>query len=405
MATKTLIGAIQLRHDTAANWADKNPVLKEGEIGVETDTNKMKIGNGTLDYNHLAYFGGTEENSYVATAEAAQTDLEAINAIVNGAELHDGDTAVVKRLIAGDKYSYTAYVYDASNWKAMDGNYSADNVYFDEDLTYTASIGVYSVPSSGSGTIDAEGKSVSEVLKGILAKEKNPSTTQPSISLSSNNIKAYEVGSKVAVNYSIDTKAGSYTYGPATGVTFSNYSATFNGETLSLQSGTFTEVQVTDSTNLSISASCDSSDGTVPKTNIGNNYTDGQIKAKSLSASKGALTGYRNWFYGYKNASGVISVPSGINSAMIRALSSQNGGFPGTLSTNGMQQMFFAIPKGKKSNVTVSNNVNGAPCTVSKVTDIMVEGANGYDAIAYDVWYVNNAAADSGANTYKIVVS
>lgn len=405
MATKTLIGAIQLRHDTAANWADKNPVLKEGEIGVETDTNKMKIGNGTLDYNHLAYFGGTEENSYVATAEAAQTDLEAINAIVNGAELHDGDTAVVKRLIAGDKYSYTAYVYDASNWKAMDGNYSADNVYFDEDLTYTASIGVYSVPSSGSGTIDAEGKSVSEVLKGILAKEKNPSTTQPSISLSSNNIKAYEVGSKVAINYSIDTKAGSYTYGPATGVTFSNYSATFNGETLSLQSGTFTEVQVTDSTSLSISASCDSSDGTVPKTNIGNNYTDGQIKAKSLSASKGALTGYRNWFYGYKNASGVISVPSGINSAMIRALSSQNGGFPGTLSTNGMQQMFFAIPKGKKSKVAISNNVNGAPCTVSKITDIMVEGANGYDAIAYDVWYVNNAAADSGANTYKIVVS
>jgi hypothetical protein len=405
MATKTLIGAIQLRHDSAANWADKNPVLKEGEIGVETDTNKMKIGNGTLDYNHLAYFGGIEENSYVATAEAAQTDLEAINAVVNGTELHDGDTAVVKRLIAGDKYSYTAYVYNASNWKAMDGNYSADNVYFDEDLTYTASIGVYSVPSSGSGTIDAEGKSVSEVLKGILAKEKNPSTTQPSISLSSNNIKAYEVGSKVAINYSIDTKAGSYTYGPATGVTFSNYSATFNGETLSLQSGTFTEVQVTDSTSLSISASCDSSDGTVPKTNIGNNYTDGQIKAKSLSASKGTLTGYRNWFYGYKNASGVISVPSGINSAMIRALNSQNGGFPGTLSTNGMQQMFFAIPKGKKSNVAVSNNVNGAPCTVSKVTDIMVEGANGYDAIAYDVWYVNNAAADSGANTYKIVVS
>lgn len=405
MATKTLIGAIQLRHDTAANWANKNPVLKEGEIGVETDTNKMKIGNGTLDYNHLAYFGGTEENSYAATAEAAQTDLDAINAVVNGAELHDGDTAVVKRLIAGDKYSYTAYVYDASNWKAMDGNYSADNVYFDEDLTYTASIGVYSVPSSGSGTIDAEGKSVSEVLKGILAKEKNPSTTQPSMSLSSNNIKAYEVGSKVAINYSIDTKAGSYTYGPATGVTFSNYSATFNGETLSLQSGTFTEVQVTDSTSLSITASCDSSDGTVPKTNIGNNYADGQIKAKSLSASKGTLTGYRNWFYGYKNASGVISIPSGINSATVRALSSQNGGFPGTLSTNGMQQMFFAIPKGKKSNVAVSNNVNGAPCTVSKVTDIMVEGANGYDAIAYDVWYVNNAAADSGANTYKIVVS
>lgn len=405
MATKTLIGAIQLRHDTAANWTDKNPVLKEGEIGVETDTNKMKIGNGTTDYQHLAYFGGTEENSYVAIAEAAQTDLEAINGVVNGAELHDGDTAIVKRLIAGDKYSYTAYVYDASEWKAMDGNYSADNVYFDKDLVYTSNIGVFVVGGTGSGTISAAGKNVTTVLSSILAKEKNPSTTQPSMSVTSGNIKAYEVGSKVAIEYTINTSAGNYTYGPATDVSFSNYAATFNGETLNLRSGTFKEVQVTDTTSLSISASCDASDGTVPKTNLGTAYTDGQIKAKSLNASQGTLTGYRNWFYGYKNASGVISVPGGINSAMIRGLSAQNSKLPSTISTNGMQQMFFAIPKGKKSNVAVSNNVNGAPCTVSKVTDIMVEGANGYDAIAYDVWYVNNAAADSGANTYKIVVS
>ena len=52
----------------------------------------------------------------------------------------------------------------------------------------------------------------------------------------------------------------------------------------------------------------------------------------------------------------------------------------------------------------MANNVNGAPCTVTKVTDVMVEGANHFDAIAYDVWYVNNAAADGGSNTYKITV-
>jgi hypothetical protein len=34
----------------------------------------------------------------------------------------------------------------------------------------------------------------------------------------------------------------------------------------------------------------------------------------------------------------------------------------------------------------------------------MVEGANGYTAIAYDVWYVNNAAADGGSNKYAITV-
>lgn len=115
------------------------------------------------------------------------------------------------------------------------------------------------------------------------------------------------------------------------------------------------------------------------------------------------LTGFRNWFYGYKTAGNKIDVAA-LDSAKIRALTAQNGGFPAQLTTNGMQQMFFAIPKGKKTSVTVANAVNGAPCTVTKVTDIMVEGANGYAATAYDVWYVNNAAADGGSNKYAITV-
>ena len=49
---------IQLRHDTAANFASVNPVLMEGEMAIETDTNKAKIGDGTTAYNSLDYFGG-----------------------------------------------------------------------------------------------------------------------------------------------------------------------------------------------------------------------------------------------------------------------------------------------------------------------------------------------------------
>ena len=37
---------IQLRRDTAANWTSVNPTLLSGEIGIETDTLKFKIGNG-----------------------------------------------------------------------------------------------------------------------------------------------------------------------------------------------------------------------------------------------------------------------------------------------------------------------------------------------------------------------
>lgn len=46
---------IQLRHDTAANWASVNPVLLEGEVGLETDTLKQKVGDGTTAWNDLPY--------------------------------------------------------------------------------------------------------------------------------------------------------------------------------------------------------------------------------------------------------------------------------------------------------------------------------------------------------------
>ena len=46
---------IQLRHDTAANWTSVNPVLLEGEVGIETDTKKFKVGDGVTNWTSLAY--------------------------------------------------------------------------------------------------------------------------------------------------------------------------------------------------------------------------------------------------------------------------------------------------------------------------------------------------------------
>ena len=410
MASKTLNTRIQIRNDLAATWTEKNPVLLKGEMGVETDTRKIKIGDGLNKWSDLGYSGAdvadiekviadNRDTTYSLEPTGEQTDAQALSTIESP---KDGDTAIIKRVISGDKFSYTAYVYDGT-WKAMDGNYNAENVYFADNLTYTAPIGVLTVPSSGSGTIASSGKNVKDVLASILAKEVYPQTAQPSASMSSSNMKEQEVGTNIAIQYSISTDPGSYTYGPDTGVTFSGHKATFNGETVTGASGAFTSVQVTDTTNLSITGSVDYSDGAIPKTNLGNDYTSGQIKGGTKNLSKGTLTGYRNWFYGYKAGGATIDV-SALDSAKIRALTPQNGSFPATLSTNKMQQMFFAIPKGRKTEVSVANNVNGAPCTVTKVTDVMVEGANHFDAIAYDVWYVNNAAADGGANTYKITV-
>lgn len=67
--------------------------------------------------------------------------------------------------------------------------------------------------------------------------------------------------------------------------------------------------------------------------------------------------------------------------------------------------MFFAAPKGTYTNIAVTNSTNGAPQTVKKVTDVMVEGLNGYQAVAYDVFYVSNAGAESGETIFDVTLS
>lgn len=149
--------------------------------------------------------------------------------------------AIVKRVIAGDKVSHTAYVYDgdASAWKAMDGNYRADNVYFDDDITYTVGIGTLAKPS-GSATFNAKGKSLEQVLSSLMAKEANPNKTEPAVSFTtSTGLGTYEIGTKKDLSYGVALSAGSYTYGPATGITAQSWSVVCDGVSKTTANGTF----------------------------------------------------------------------------------------------------------------------------------------------------------------------
>jgi hypothetical protein len=49
---------IQFRRDTAANWTSNNPTLAIGEAGFETDTRKIKIGDGSTVWTSLNYVSG-----------------------------------------------------------------------------------------------------------------------------------------------------------------------------------------------------------------------------------------------------------------------------------------------------------------------------------------------------------
>jgi hypothetical protein len=49
---------IQIRRDTAANWTSSNPTLAAGELGYETDTDKIKMGDGSTAWAApLSYWG------------------------------------------------------------------------------------------------------------------------------------------------------------------------------------------------------------------------------------------------------------------------------------------------------------------------------------------------------------
>lgn len=163
MAEKKITTKIQVRRDTTANWlTNKDVVPAAGEPCFDTDLGTLKVGDGVTTYENLKYIGGTSAAHYEGVKAEGESDNDVITRVLiaAGVTAEKDDIFVVKALIAGGKYSYTAYVYDGSVWAAMDGNYSAENVYFADDLTYTAAIGVLTVPSSGSGTIAASGKNV-----------------------------------------------------------------------------------------------------------------------------------------------------------------------------------------------------------------------------------------------------
>jgi hypothetical protein len=50
---------IQLRRDPSVVWNAANPILFLGEMGVETDTNRVKVGDGVTPWIILPYILGT----------------------------------------------------------------------------------------------------------------------------------------------------------------------------------------------------------------------------------------------------------------------------------------------------------------------------------------------------------
>lgn len=451
---------ITLRQGTTAEWADSVVRLREGEMGLEylaDGTVKIKAGilgedgQGKL-WADLPYIGSDVKSANVFQVELAEGDIDDIAAIEakvaeENAEKQDGDVAIVKALIAEGRYSYTSYVYEAAldvegedsthGWSAMDGNYSAANVFLKDKITLAGDYGkdsrndkITSIGNLRIGDEIAAGTSLQSLLMDMLSQRLQPSATptQPAASItlytdgSTKKVTAgaVEVGTTINPYYVASLSAGSYTYGPATGITASSYAVNSTGrktvdgatadtteDSATTATGSFNSFIVDDDTSYKLSVSIPHEAGAVANDNLGSESNPKvQIAAGTKTANSGTVSGYRAWFCGYKNGTNALADATAITGAQVRALgNSANGSWKSSMDVSQMKQMFFAAPAGKGYKPVIKDASTTAPQTVLGPITVSVEGKDGFTAIDYDVWYVANASAASGSAKLNITRS
>lgn len=308
--TQEIKTRIVLRNDTAANWVDVNPELLEGEMGVETDTGLFKFGkvkevvDGVTTYynwNDLEYANDIPEIDLSTVTNEVQVVDGTVDDLANGKVV--GDMAIVRSTINGDLKSHTAYVWTKTgeeevdgqmvpqyNWAAMDGNYSATNVFISEDITLSGDYGKdsanHTITTFGNkkiGDTFAAGTSMQEMWSEILSKRLQPTKSNPSISISASGD---DGGKETGDTYTkpkatLTVKTGSYTYGykdangdkkSGTGVTFTSAKIAFGGDdTIETEGQYNTASNLGNDGTVSIEASSYAKDATTA------NYTDSSV--------------------------------------------------------------------------------------------------------------------------------
>lgn len=436
--TKTLNVRFQQKYDTAENWANSSVILLAGEMAIESNTKKFKFGDGEKTFAQLPYAGidqaqldAIEDNFYSITATNDDSDSVWLKTVLAPTK---GDIAVVKRPITADKDSMTAYMYNGTAWAALDGNYSAANVFTDSKIVLAGDYGqdsrkdkITSIGNLRIGDEIAAGTSLQSILMDMLSQRLQPSATPtaPAASITlymdgstkKSTAGAVEVGTTVNPYFVASLSAGSYTYGPATGITAKSYTVNSTGrktvdgatsdtaeDSATTSTGSFTSFVVDDDTNYKVSVSIPHDAGAVAVDNLGSESNPKvQIAAGTKTATSGAVSGYRAWFCGYKDGTNALADPTAITSAQVRALgNAANGSWKSSMDVKQMKQMFFAAPAGKGYKPVIKDASTTAPQTVQGPITVSVEGKDGFTAIDYDVYYVANASAASGSATLNI---
>lgn len=95
MPTNSVRATIQIRHDTAANWVTRDPVLGSGEYGLEINTFLLKIGDGVRSWTHLPYLNKLDASYFkwdddgtITFSDSFMDTIEALEAAAGSAIEH-----------------------------------------------------------------------------------------------------------------------------------------------------------------------------------------------------------------------------------------------------------------------------------------------------------------------------
>lgn len=390
------------------------------QINKQLTTEEMKtaLGLGTAAYKNEDAFDAkgaadtalTSAKEYTEAAKASVYVGTDFDTVVAGIEtVKKGDVVVISTTLATGKDEKSAYQYDGTQWVACDGMVDADKVILKENITmagnYTA-VGNLTKTQAGTATFATAGKSVSEALTEIFSKRLQPGNpTQPAVTLKFSQAGSYEVGTSVTPSFEATMSAGSYTYGPATGITAKSWEITdTKSHTSTAANGSFDAFVVGDGENYKITAKATHDAGAVAKDNLGSaSNPEVKIAAGTKTATSSAVTGYRSFFYGVLPTS---TADAPLTSAIIRGLTNgkaYNAQKKFTINANSTaKRIIIAVPSSSTraglSSVILTSAMN-TPVTGSYVKTakaVKVEGVNGYEAVDYDVWVYEPAAIDAG---------
>ena len=450
---KELKVRFQQRIDESTKWAAVDPVLLTGEIGIESDTKKFKFGDGTTKWSELDYAGidqtqldAIQDGYHELTPNAETSDNDALATIEDPIK---GDITVIKRVISSDgvgsAMTHTAYVYNGTNWAAMEGNYDASNVYFSDDLMITYNIGNITL-TNGQATVSAKDKNLLDVWNSMWVKETNTDLKKTTPSASINGITADNYlligATSTAQTATVSLNNGSYDYGygfvdsknetvtagtdaktvitSGTGAEVDTYTFKIDGvaQTSSSAANTFAVPAVTKNeiAEHKITATINYKNCGHPVSNLKKIYpAQKYADATTAEVNKTVNRWYIPFYQGFTYSDGVINttnitandittklqapvektadnkVTSTTTSVKITGKNAYDKlKCTAAVASKAWRQYFIAYPKAWEFDMSAAKDSNGIDCTVNGPVEVTI-AHNGIDVV-YNVYYINNAA-------------